>query len=338
MSGAPTILTTVVGSYPVPSWLRGASDPTAHRDALLAVLKTQELAGLDVVADGELSRFDPEHPETNGMIDAFVQPLAGVHVDLSEEELAEFGRRENMGFRRRPAGVVRGPVAAGSLDLPGEWKKVRCLTRHPLKLTVTSPYMLARTLLDCHYGDARALTLDLAHALAGQVAKIDGAAVIQVDEAHLTGHPEDSAWAAEPLNVVLDAISCEKALHLCFGNYGGHTIQKGFFRDLLPFLNEIHADHLVLEFARRGPAELPVFNDLREDLALGIGVIDIKDPRPETPDQVARRVETAVNTLGIGRVRWIHPDCGFWMLTREASDQKMAALVKGRDQFLGRRG
>ena len=66
------IKTTVVGSYPVPSWLVGNTSRLVLRDAVMVVLKTQELAGLDLIADGELSRFDPGHPETNGMIDYFV--------------------------------------------------------------------------------------------------------------------------------------------------------------------------------------------------------------------------------------------------------------------------
>jgi 5-methyltetrahydropteroyltriglutamate--homocysteine methyltransferase len=36
------------------------------RDAIMVVTKTQELAGLDVISDGELSRFDVNHPETAG--------------------------------------------------------------------------------------------------------------------------------------------------------------------------------------------------------------------------------------------------------------------------------
>jgi len=66
-------------------------------------------------------------------------------------------------------------------------------------------------------------------------------------------------------------------------------------------------------------------------------VIDIKDNEVETPDAVARRIARAVDTLGAARIRWVHPDCGFWMLPRSVADRKMAALVKGRDLFEGRR-
>src|SRR5581483_11742362 len=185
-----------------------------------------------------------------------------------------------------------------------------------------------------HYRDVRALAMDIAETLRRQAAEID-AAVLQVDEANLTGHPEDAGWAHEPINHVLSGARGEKAVHLCFGNYGGQSIQKGFWRDLLPFLNALDVNHLVLEFARRGYAELEVFRDLRDGIALGIGVIDIKDNEVETPDEVARRIEQAVKVLGADRVRWVHPDCGFWMLPRTVADRKMAALVQGRDLALG---
>jgi 5-methyltetrahydropteroyltriglutamate--homocysteine methyltransferase len=107
------------------------------------------------------------------------------------------------------------------------------------------------------------------------------------------------------------------------------------WKDLIVFLNHLEVDHLVLEFARRGYEELPLFKDLKPTIALGLGVIDIKDNEIETPELVARRIERAVSVLGSERVKWVHPDCGFWMLPRSVADGKMAALVRGRDLFLG---
>lgn len=328
------IKTTVVGSYPIPLWLAAMPNAGNLRDAVLVVLKTQELAGIDVVADGELSRFDVGHPDTNGMIDWFVGPLGGIRRTLSRAEIEEFRAQSHMGFRAKPAGVVHGPLDEGTLDLPGSFESVRGLTTKPLKFTVTSPYMLARTLLDRHYRDRRALTMALADVLKKQVTRIDSA-VLQVDEANLPGSPGDSPWAAEAINIVLSGARGEKAVHLCFGNYGGQTIQKGFFRELLPFFNALACDHLVLEFARRGYDELDVFKDLKPGIALGLGVIDIKDNEIESAELIARRIEQAVKVLGRERVRWVHPDCGFWMLSRSVADRKMKALVKGRDLFLG---
>ena len=326
--------TTVVGSYPAPAWLLALPSTPNLRDAILVILKTQELAGIDVVADGELSRFNVNHPETNGMIDYFVAPLDGVETQLSREEIAAFRAQAGMSFRAKPAGVVRSQIGEGQLNLPGAWEFVKTLTQRPLKFTVTSPYMLAKTLLDHHYGDMRALAMALADVLARQVAEID-AAVIQIDEANLTGHPQDGVWASEPINHVLDAVNGARAVHLCFGNYGGQTIQRGEWQQLIAFLNQLHVDHLVLEFARRGYGELPLFRELRDEIKLGIGVIDVKDNEVETPEEVAQRIEQAVQILGPARVRWVHPDCGFWMLPRSVADRKMAALVQGRNLFLG---
>ena len=79
----PRIQTTVVGSYPVPSWLVGNTSRLVLRDAVMSVLKAQELAGLDLVTDGELIRFDPSNPETNGMVDYFASRMDGIRKDFS---------------------------------------------------------------------------------------------------------------------------------------------------------------------------------------------------------------------------------------------------------------
>lgn len=330
----PAIRTTVVGSYPVPAWLTANPTRPNLRDAVMVVLKTQELAGIEVVADGELSRFDVSHPDTNGMIDYFVRPLAGVRSELSRTELEAFRAMPGMRFRARPAGVVYDRIDEGTLHLADDYAFVKPLAARPLKFTLTSPYMLAKTLLDQHYGDLRALLHDLAEVLRKQVASID-AAIVQIDEANVPGSPQDGPMAAEAINHVLSAVRGEKAVHLCFGNYGGQTIQKGRYRELLPFLNALQCDHLVLEFARRPPEELDDLRGLRPEIAVGLGVIDIKDNRIETPDEIAARMASAEKVLGPNRLRWVHPDCGFWMLLRSVADRKMAALVAGRDLYCG---
>ena len=71
-------------------------------------------------------------------------------------------------------------------------------------------------------------------------------------------------------------------------------------------------------------------------IALGIGVIDIKVNHIETIDQVAARIDKTEKAVGPGRVRFVHPDCGFWMLKRSIADRKLEALVAGRDKYLGR--
>ena len=331
-----SIRTTVVGSYPVPSWLQNQPSTPNLRDAILVAVRTQELAGIDCVSDGELSRFDVNHPETNGMIETFVKPLGGVMTVFGRSEVEAFRSLPGMKFRVQPAAVVTGDLHEGRLNLAGGFELLKAVASRPTKFTVTSPYMLSKTLLDKRYHDRRELALALADVLRRQLEGID-ADVVQVDEANLPGQPEDGPWAAEAINVVLKGARKEKAVHLCFGNYGGQSIQKGAYKSLLPFFNALDCDHLVLEFARRGPDELEAFKDLKPSIALGLGVIDIKDNEVEDPAEVAALIERAVKILGPDRVKWVHPDCGFWMLHRSVADRKMRALTKGRDLFQGSR-
>jgi 5-methyltetrahydropteroyltriglutamate--homocysteine methyltransferase len=332
----PRILTTVVGSYPVPDWLAALPSEQALVDATQVALKTQELAGIDVVADGELYRFDINHPDTNGMIDYFVRPLGGIRSQIGLSDVDAFARVAGMQFRSKPAAVVEGPITEGTLDLLTPARRARCLTRSAFKFTLTGPHMLSRTLLDRHYGNTVDLAMALARILAAQVARIE-ADVIQIDEANLPGHPEDASWAAPAINTVLNAVRGVKAVHLCFGNYGGQTIQRGTWENLIEFLNQLHADHFVLEMSRRGGSELKALRGLDARFGIGLGVVDVKSTIIESPSEIARRIENAENVLGEGRVRYIHPDCGFWMLKRSIADRKMHALVAGRDEFLGRR-
>lgn len=329
------IQTTVVGSYPTPHWLLGDTSRATLRDAVMVVLKTQEIAGIDVVTDGELNRFDPSHPETNGMIDYFVRRLDGVRTRFSMSDLEQFRADAGLAYRTEPAGIAAGEIGEGTLNLPRDFEFVRGLTRSRLKFTCTGPHMLAKVLTDRYYGSRERLSMALADVLRKQLGRIS-ADVIQIDEANISGHPEDREWALPAVNHVLDGIAGTRAVHICFGNYGGQTIQRGYWKDLLPFLNGLHANHLVLEFARRGYDELAVFKDLNPDIGLGLGVIDIKDNEIETPDLIARRIGHAAGLLGGERVHFVHPDCGFWMLHRSVADGKMRALVEGRDRFEGR--
>jgi 5-methyltetrahydropteroyltriglutamate--homocysteine methyltransferase len=162
--------------------------------------------------------------------------------------------------------------------------------------------------------------------------------VVQLDEANLPGHPDEWTWAAAAINKVLKTIpkKSKAAVHLCFGNYGGQSIQKGTWAKLLDYLNALKADHVVLEMAHRPPEELSVLKELHKDIGLGLGVVDIKRTEIEKPDDIARAIERAEKMLGKGRVKYIHPDCGFWMLPRNVADGKIRALPAGRDVYEGR--
>lgn len=331
----PAILTTTVGSYPVPDWLVALPSEQAVIDATRVVFEIQHQAGIDLLTDGELYRFDINHPDTNGMIDYFVRPLAGVRTDIGRRDWDTFVAKNTMAFRAKPAGVVVAEIEEGGLNLFADCARAARVASGPFKFTVTSPYMLARTLLDHHYPNFEKLTLALADVLAAQVKNLP-CACVQVDEANIPGNPTDGPLAAEAINRVLDQIQVERAVHFCFGNYGGQTIQTGNWRALLDFLNALHTDHLVLELAHRPEDDLDALAQINKNIKIGIGVIDVKINHIETPEEVAWQIEKAVKKLGQDRVRWVHPDCGFWMLKRSVADRKMEALVQGRDLYLGR--
>ena len=331
---SPEILTTTVGSYPLPEWLIASPSETALTDATRVVFDTQRQARIDLPTDGELYRFDINHPETNGMIEYFIRPLTGIRTAIHFEELEDYRTNADTRFRGVPPGVVESAIGHGTLDLPGACLRAQALAARPLKFTLTGPHMLAKTLVDQHYGDPARLADAIADVLAEQVSRIN-ADIIQLDEANLPGYPEEASWAAASINKVLDQVRSTPAVHLCFGNYGGQSIQEGKWRDLIDYLNALHVDHIVMECAHRPIEDLKALRDVRADIGLGVGVIDIKNTEVETPDEVAHAIERASQILGIDRLRYVHPDCGFWMLERSIADAKIRNLVAGRDLYLG---
>ncbi len=144
--------------------------------------------------------------------------------------------------------------------------------------------------------------------------------IVQLDEANLPGHPEEWEWAASAINRVLDAVKTTPAVHLCFGNYGGQSVQSGTWEQLIRYLNALHADHVVLECAHRPPEELAVFKGLKPEIGFGLGVVDIKATEIESADAVARAIERAEQLLGRGPGP-LHPP-GLRLLDAEAPDRR----------------
>ena len=333
MSEQARILTTTVGSYPVPDWLAALPSEQAVIDATRVIFDTQRQAGIDLPTDGELYRFDVNHPDTNGMIEYFTSRIGGMSSSIGRSDTEKYQAKGEMGFRAKPAAVVQEALSEGCLNLLADCQRAAAVAGGDFKFTVTSPYMLARTLLDNHYADLEELTLAIADVLADQVRDLP-TTCLQVDEANVPGSPEHGPLAAEAINRVLDAFDGPAAVHFCFGNYGGQTIQSGEWKPLIQFLNSLHADHLVLELAHRPESDLDALKELDPKIGVGIGVVDIKVNQVEPPDQIAASIEKAEEKLGEGRVKFIHPDCGFWMLKRSIADRKIAALAKGRDLYL----
>lgn len=330
---SPSILTTTVGSYPVPDWLSALPSEQALIDATRVIFDTQRQVGIDLPTDGELYRFDINHPDTNGMIDYFVSRLGGCSCQVNRTQSEAYAAKQEMRFRAKPAAVVTDQLSEGGLNLLEDCARAQSVAGGAFKFTVTSPYMLARTLLDEEYANLDDLTLSISDLLAAQVKNLP-TSCLQVDEANIPGSPEHAPLAAEAINRILDQFEGPCGVHFCFGNYGGQTIQSGAWKPLIAFLNSLRTDHLVLELAHRPEEDLHALKEINPEIGLGIGVVDIKVNHIETADEIARSIERAAQVIGPDRIKYIHPDCGFWMLKRSVADRKIAALAKGRDQYL----
>ena len=333
MSNQRRIEASVVGSFPLPRWLTQTANQEAILDAIKATIKDQENVGLDLISDGEIFRSLYCHEKTNGMIDHYAQRLAGISTECPRSLIERMRNDADLAYRDEPAGVVAGEINHGRLDLRGEFEGSRQLTKQPLKFTFTGPHMLSRVLINDYYPNLQSLAMAIAKVLSEQVRDIH-ADFLQIDEASIVGHPQDLEWAIEAINVVAASIPGRSGLHICLGNYGGQTVQKGNYEALLPKLLEVEVDAFVLEFARRGYDELKHFAKYDSRIEIGMGVIDIKDLQIESPEMVAKRIETGASIIGVDRLHVV-PDCGLWMLPRSVALGKLESLVEGRDLFLG---
>src|SRR5262252_2406362 len=117
MSSEPSILTTTVGSYPVPDWLPALPSEQARLDATRVVFGIQRQDGIDLPTDGELYRFDLNHPDTNGMIDYFIGKMSGIRSQTGRTDWDACLHIPHLRFRTKPAGVVEGPIGEGSLNV-----------------------------------------------------------------------------------------------------------------------------------------------------------------------------------------------------------------------------
>ena len=77
----------------------------------------------------------------------------------------------------------------------------------------------------------------------------------------------------------------------------------------------------------------------RQFIPVRIAILTVSDSRSleedRSGDVLADRIEKVEKRVGEGRVKYVHPDCGFWMLKRSIADRKIAALAHGRDLYLG---
>jgi 5-methyltetrahydropteroyltriglutamate--homocysteine methyltransferase len=320
----PILPTTVVGSYSMPGWLERLKTEyfarrisrhdldEVHDTAVKAAIKDQEVAGLDVVTDGELRR--------DNLIDYFVERLPGVDIDRSSKKF----------YYDFYDSSVSGKLPMAPLGLADDFRFLRKFTEREAKFCVTGPHSLTKRIRNEFYPTEEALAMDIARVMNLELKELvkAGAKIIQIDEPYFSGFPDDISWGVTALNAMVEGVGATIAVHICYGNRYGKPSWEGSYRYLFPKILDAKIHQLTLEFARRGGEDLDVFKQLPAPFQLGVGVIDVKTQAVETPDVVAERIRKALEVVPAERM-FILPDCGCFHLPRDVAFAKLCAMVEG---------
>jgi 5-methyltetrahydropteroyltriglutamate--homocysteine methyltransferase len=329
------LLTTIVGSLPKPRWLaeperlwapwRLAPDALAEgrRDAVLAALKEQEAAGIDIVTDGEQTR---QH-----FVHGFLESLEGI----------DFGRRVTIGIRanRYQAEVptVTGPLRRRQPVHLEDVRWARAHTERRLKFTLPGPMTIVDTLADEHYRDRAGLAMEFARILNEEARELVAAGldVLQLDEPAFNVYMDDvGAWGIAALERAIAGLDCATAIHICYG-YGidaniawkrslGSEWRQ--YEQTFPLLARSHIDQVSLECANsRVPIELL---ELLAGKDVAVGCIDVASHAIETPADVAETIRRAMRHVPPERLL-PSTNCGMVPLPREVARGKLRALGAG---------
>jgi len=327
--------TTVIGSYPFPGWLEHASahldafgpDDIAEiqDDAVVAALGDQVRAGLDVVTDGEQTRFDFNL--------SFYGYIEG--IDLESAPPRRFGPpAHDQRGRHAITDVLQAPRGLGAV---AEFERLKRLAPSGpvLKASVPGPYTLSGRLVpNDAYPDRWAVTEVLLPMVRDELAALveAGCRELTVDEPSMScyAHREDPARLVDIFNRTVESVAgrCRLSTHLCFGNYKGHAVGLRRYAPMFPAFLDMHLDEIHVEMASREYAELDVIGQIAEKMDVAVGIIDVKSYYLETVDDIAARVRQCLEYAPAERLSFA-PDCGLSQTARWAARQKLNNMVAG---------
>jgi 5-methyltetrahydropteroyltriglutamate--homocysteine methyltransferase len=336
--------TTVVGSYPFPSWLEHATEhleafgPADREelveDAVLAAVHDQVSAGLDVITDGEQTRLDFNL--------SFYGQLEG--IDRGQETVRRFGPPgHDQRGRHRVVSVLDAPRGLGVVS---EFERLRRLAPPgpTLKASVPGPYTLAGRLVpNDAYPDRWALTEALLPLVRRELENLvaAGCGEICLDEPSMScyAHREDPHRLVDALNRTMAPVAgrCRLSTHLCFGNYRGRAVAPRRYAPLFPAFLEAALDEIHVEMASREMAELEIIGSIAKTKDVAVGVVDVKSYWIEPEDEVAARVRLCLRHAPPERLSFA-PDCGLSQTARWAARAKLRNLVAGVARVRGELG
>ncbi len=332
----PALRTTVVGSYPFPGWLEFASaHPDQFGDADIEELRTdavivavhdQAAAGLDVITDGEQTRYD-----FNLSFYGRLEGLAGTAISARRFGPPAHDQRGKYEI----TGKIRSRHGLGAVE---EFKRLQKVAPPGpvLKASVPGPYTLSGRITP---GGAYKSRWDVTDALIPVVRDElqqlveAGCREITLDEPSMScyAHREDPRRFVEIFAETVKPVlgKCRLSTHLCFGNYKGRAVGLRRYAPLFPAFLELPVQEMHLEMASREFAEIEVIHEIAaHGVDVAVGIIDVKSYYIETPADVAERVRLCLKHAPAERLAFA-PDCGLSQTARWAARQKLAHMVAG---------
>ena len=364
------LATTIIGSLPRPGWytqnlgrrdFREAMVDRTYReqylDAVSIYLRDQEVAGLDIVTDGDC-RFDADVAGHNWFSYA---PLR-----MSGFDGASFYRAGGKaGFPHKPGHILHdvletrmmpdlvGPVGRGRLQYAAIWKAAQRQTTKPVKFGTIMPELIAMAVRDLHYKDLRRAILAISDALNEELHELAdaGCKVIQMEEPqiHLLAakglvdnvlHPD---FMVDVFNTTVRGLRKKTEIwcHTCWGNPAAQRLfpQTPSYAPALEPLSRIDADDITFETGSAGGADLEAIGRQITQQKVCIGVVDHHTLQVETPEQVAGLVRKALEHIPAERLI-LASDCGMGRegMSRRHAFYKMVSIVRGTNIVRRERG
>jgi 5-methyltetrahydropteroyltriglutamate--homocysteine methyltransferase len=314
------VFATVVGSYPkipnrprpaklrnaINKFDRGEIDEAALRavehEVSIEVLQEQAEAGLDLVTDGQV-RWDDEQTY-------IARRLAGISV---QGLIRWFDT--NM-YYRQP--FVEGAVAWREPITVRDYQFAAEHSAKPVKAVLTGPYTLARLSVDQHYGSTIAAATALAEALNQEANALQqaGATFIQFNEPAITQHKDDFSDFAAICKRLVDGLNVEIALYTYFGDVDG----------CYPAILDLPFDLIGLDFCTNAKNDA-LLKRAPFTKKLGLGIVDARNSRLETPEQIATRIRELSAGVAPDRIH-VSPNMGLEFLPREVAQEKLRRMVQ----------
>lgn len=332
------IRTALVGSYAQPDWLidrdalrtrlpariigntmwRVAPEllREAQDDAVLSVLADQETAGIDIVTDGEVRR------------ESYSAPLANAPDGVNRDK---HGTLVGRAGKPNKVPLVSGPLKLTSSVHADDVKFLRAHTSRTVKVTIPGPFTLAQLAVSDYYKTPEELALAYAECVNQEIRNLfaAGADIVQLDEPYLQAKQEDAAaYGVKAVNRALEGIDGETALHVCFGYAAMVSDKSADGYSCLPLVEQINVKQVSIEAAQPASLNLKAALDTLTSKTIMVGVINLGDETPETPEIVAERLRKALQHIPPERLI-AAPDCGLKYLPRESARAKLRALAEG---------